>query len=103
MVMVYIKGLQGESFNEQSIVCMIKYFFGGGLQKEGFDFYFVIQKGQIYLGENFDYYFIFFEVVFKMNMVFIMFYYGIFIGQIDEDVAMVYNKVIIIDLLCNKY
>ncbi len=103
MVTAYIKGLQGESLNEQSIACMTKHFPGGGPQKEGLDPHFAIQKGQIYPGENFDYHLIPFEAAFKMNTASIMPYYGIPTGQTDEDVAMAYNKAIITDLLRNKY
>ncbi|MCX2719773.1 glycoside hydrolase family 3 protein [Lentiprolixibacter aurantiacus] len=103
MVTAYLKGLQGDEVNEQSVACMVKHFPGGGPQKEGLDPHFAIQKGQIYPGDNFDYHLIPFEAAFKMNPASIMPYYGIPTGQTDEDVAMAYNKMIITDLLREKY
>lgn len=103
MVTAYLKGMQGTELNDQSIACMTKHFPGGGPQKEGLDPHFAIQKGQIYPGENFDYHLIPFEAAFKMNTASIMPYYGIPTGQTDEDVAMAFNKMIITDLLRNKY
>ena len=103
MATAYLKGLQGSELNEESVACMVKHFPGGGPQKEGLDPHFSIQKGQIYPGENFDYHLIPFEAAFKMNPASIMPYYGIPTGQTDEDVAMAYNKMIITDLLRNKY
>lgn len=103
MATAYLKGLQGDELNEESVACMVKHFPGGGPQKEGLDPHFAIQKGQIYPGENFDYHLIPFEAAFKMNPASIMPYYGIPTGQTDEDVAMAYNKMIITDLLRKKY
>ncbi|WP_242120581.1 glycoside hydrolase family 3 protein [Aestuariivivens sediminicola] len=103
MVTAYLKGMQGETLNEESVACMTKHFPGGGPQKEGLDPHFSIQKGQIYPGNNFDYHLIPFEAAFKMNTASIMPYYGVPTGQTDEDVAMAYNKTIITDLLRKKY
>jgi beta-glucosidase len=103
MVTAYIKGMQGAALNEQSIACMTKHFPGGGPQREGLDPHFEFQKGQIYPGDNFDYHLIPFEAALKMNTAAIMPYYGIPTGQTDENVAMAYNKMIITDLLRNKY
>ena len=82
---------------------MTKHFPGGGPQKEGLDPHFSIQKGQIYPGDNFDYHLIPFEAAFEANTSAIMPYYGIPVGQTDEDVAMSYNKSIITSLLREKY
>lgn len=103
MVTAYLKGMQGDVLDENSIACMTKHFPGGGPQKEGLDPHFEFQKGQIYPGDNFDYHLIPFEAAFKMNPAAIMPYYGIPTGQTDEEVAMAYNKMIITDLLRNKY
>lgn len=103
MVTAYLKGMQGETLDENSVACMTKHFPGGGPQKEGLDPHFAIQKGQIYPGDNFDYHLIPFEAAFKMNTASIMPYYGIPTDQTDEEVAMAYNKMIITDLLRNKY
>ena len=103
MVTAYLKGMQGPELNEQSIACMTKHFPGGGPQKEGLDPHFEFQKGQIYPGNNFGYHLIPFEAAFKMNTASIMPYYGVPTGQTDEDVAMAYNKMIITELLRDKY
>ena len=82
---------------------MTKHFPGGGPQNEGLDPHFSIQKGQIYPGDNFDYHLIPFEAAFEAGTSAIMPYYGIPVGQTDEDVAMSYNKTIITTLLREKY
>ncbi|MFN3136245.1 MAG: glycoside hydrolase family 3 N-terminal domain-containing protein [Allomuricauda sp.] len=103
MVTAYLKGMQRDTLDENSIACMTKHFPGGGPQKEGLDPHFAIQKGQIYPGENFDYHLIPFEAAFKMNTASIMPYYGVPTNQTDEEVAMAFNKAIITDLLRKKY
>jgi len=103
MVKAYIKGMQGKALNAESIACMTKHFPGGGPQKEGLDPHFEFQKGQIYPGQKFDYHLIPFEAAFEAGTASIMPYYGVPVGQTDEDVAMAFNKSIITDLLRNKY
>ena len=102
LVKPYIEGLQTEDL-KNGIACMTKHFPGGGPQKEGLDPHFSIQRGQIYPGDNFDYHLIPFEAAFEANTSAIMPYYGIPVGQTDEDVAMSYNKTIITTLLREKY
>lgn len=102
LVKPYIEGLQGTSLSE-GVACMTKHFPGGGPQKEGLDPHFSFQKGQIYPGDNFDYHLIPFEAAFEANTAAIMPYYGVPVGQTDEDVAMSYNKTIITTLLREKY
>jgi beta-glucosidase len=99
----YIYGMQGEALGEQSIACMTKHFPGGGPQNEGLDPHFEFHKGQIYPGDNFDYHLIPFEAAFEAGTAAIMPYYGIPVGQTDEEVAMAYNKAIITGLLREKY
>jgi beta-glucosidase len=102
LVKPYIQGLQGDDL-ANGVACMTKHFPGGGPQKEGLDPHFEFQKGQIYPGNNFDYHLIPFEAAFEVGTAAIMPYYGVPVGQTDEDVAMSYNKAIITDLLRNKY
>lgn len=102
LVKPYIEALQTEDLSG-GIACMTKHFPGGGPQKEGLDPHFSIQKGQIYPGDNFDYHLIPFEAAFAAKTSAIMPYYGIPVGQTDEDVAMSYNKTIITTLLREKY
>ncbi|MDC6364649.1 MULTISPECIES: glycoside hydrolase family 3 protein [Flavobacteriaceae] len=102
LVKPYISGLQGDSLSN-GVACMTKHFPGGGPQKDGLDPHFSFQEGQIYPGDNFDYHLIPFEAAFEVNTAAIMPYYGVPVGQTDEDVAMSYNKAIITTLLREKY
>ena len=102
MVTAYIKGLQGKTL-KTGVACMTKHFPGGGPQNEGLDPHFPFHKGQIYPGKNFDYHLIPFEAAFKAGTAAIMPYYGIPVGQTDEEVAMSFNKSIITTLLREKY
>ena len=99
----YIAGFQGETLGAESVACMTKHFPGGGPQKEGLDPHFEFQQGQIYPGNNFDYHLIPFEAALAANTAAMMPYYGIPVGQTDEDVAMSYNKAIITGLLRERY
>lgn len=99
----YIRGLQGEQLGPHSVACMTKHFPGGGPQNEGLDPHFEFQKGQVYPGNNFDYHLIPFEAALEAGTASIMPYYGVPVGQTDENVAMAYNKAIITGLLREKY
>lgn len=99
----YIEGFQGGSLGPHSIACMTKHFPGGGPQKDGVDPHFEFQQGQIYPGNNFDYHLIPFEAAFEAKTAAIMPYYGVPVDQTGENVAMSFNKVIITDLLREKY
>jgi beta-glucosidase len=99
----YINGFQGETLGPESVACMTKHFPGGGPQKDGLDPHFDFQKGQIYPGDNFNYHLIPFEAALEANTAAIMPYYGVPLGQTDEDVAMSYNKAIITGLLREHY
>ncbi len=99
----YIEAFQGEELGSNSVACMTKHWPGGGPQKEGLDPHFDFQEGQIYPGDNFDYHIIPFEAAFEANTAAIMPYYGIPMDQTDENVGMSYNKMIITDLLREKY
>lgn len=103
IVKAYILGMQGEALGEHSVACMTKHFPGGGPQNEGLDPHFEFHKGQIYPGDNFDYHLIPFEAAFEAGTAAIMPYYGVPVGQTDEEVAMAYNKAIITGLMREKY
>jgi beta-glucosidase len=104
LVKGYIEGMQGgKELSSEGVACMTKHFPGGGPQKDGLDPHFEFQRGQIYPGDNFDYHLKPFEAAFEVKTAAIMPYYGIPVGQTDEDVAMAFNKGIITDLLRNKY
>lgn len=104
MSKAYILGFQGDSLNSNSVACMAKHFPGGGPQKDGEDAHFPYGAEQVYPGNNFDYHLIPFEEgVFPANTAQIMPYYGIPVGQTNEEVAFGFNKEIITGLLREKY
>ena len=103
LAFAYIKGFQGDSMGTGSVACMTKHFPGGGPQKEGIDPHFVVQKGQIYPGNNFDHHLIPFEAAFKAGTAAIMPYYGVPTGQTGEDVGFAFNREIITGMLRGKY
>ena len=102
MTLAYMKGFQGEAINKNSVLTMVKHFPGGGPQEDGLDAHLFSGQNQIYPGENFDYHLIPFKEAIKNNLKVIMPYYGIPVGQTNEDVAMAFNKSIITDLLKNE-
>ncbi len=96
----YILGFQGEELGRQSVACMTKHFSGGGPQLGGDDPHFAYGQEQVYPGNNFDYHVIpFTEGAFVAKTAQIMPYYGIPMGQTNEDVGFAFNKEIITDLL----
>ncbi len=99
----YIKGFQGDSMGVGSVACMTKHFPGGGPQKEGIDPHFIVQKGQTYPGNNFDYHLIPFEAAFEAGTASIMPYYGVPTGQTTEDVGFAFNREILTGMLRGKY
>src|SRR5258708_4726565 len=103
LVYAYIKGFQGDSLTNTSVICMTKHFSGGGPQKEGLDPHFQFQKGQVYPGKNFNYHLIPFEAAFKARTAQIMPYYGVPMDQTSENVGFSFNKEMITGLLREKY
>ena len=99
----YIYGFQGDEFGPESVACMTKHWPGGGPQKDGWDAHFRYGMDQEYPGNNFDYHLIPFKAAFEAGTAMIMPYYGIPLGQTNEDVGMSYNKEIIQELLRNEY
>jgi beta-glucosidase len=100
----YIKGFQGDALGPNSVATMVKHFSGGGPQKDGEDAHFPFGKEQVYPGDHFDYHLIpFTEGAFPADVAQVMPYYGIPVGQTDEDVGFAFNKTIITDLLRDKY
>ncbi len=100
MTKAYVLGFQGDSLGENSVACMSKHFSGGGPQLKGDDAHFAFGKDQAYPGDNFDYHVIpFIEGALAAHTAQIMPYYGIPVGQTDEDVGFAFNKAVISDLL----
>ncbi len=95
----YIKGMQGDSLTSTSVSTMTKHFSGGGPQLDGEDAHFKYGKEQIYPGDNFAYHVIPFRAAIKAGTAQMMPYYGIPMGQTNEDVGFAFNKEIITDLL----
>lgn len=98
----YIKGLQGDSINSNSVMAMVKHFPGSGALDDGKDSHF--PPGiQSYKGKQFDYHLKPFEAAFEAGVGSVMPFYSIPKGITTEDVAASYNKEIITDLLRNRY
>ncbi len=99
----YILGFQGDSITSQSVECMVKHFSGGGPQEDGIDSHFPPGR-QAYKGNNFNYHLIPFEKgAFPAKAAQVMPYYGIPVGQTNEDVGFSFNKEIVTGLLREKY
>ena len=100
----YIQGFQGDTLGANSVACMTKHFSGAGPQKDGEDAHFHYGKEQVYPTNNFDYHLIpFTEGAFKANTSMIMPYYGIPVGQTNEEVGFAFNKQIITTLLRDSF
>ena len=100
MTKAYVLGFQGDSLQETSVACMTKHFSGGGPQKDGEDAHFPYGKEQVYPGNHFAYHVRpFVEGAFPAKTAQIMPYYGIPVGQTNEEVAFAFNKEIIGGLL----
>ena len=101
MTLAYMDGFQGKNINNDSVLTMVKHFPGGGPQEDGLDAHLFSGRNQIYPGNNFNYHLIPFKKAIKNNLKVIMPYYGVPVGQTNEDVAMAFNDYIISDLLKN--
>ncbi|MXO61335.1 glycoside hydrolase family 3 protein [Altererythrobacter salegens] len=100
----YVRGLQGEKLDARGVAAMVKHFSGGGPQADGEDAHFEYGKEQVYPGDNFDYHLIPFEDgAFPAGAAQVMPYYGIPIGQTDEDVGFSFNRSIVTSLLREHY
>ena len=99
MTVAYMKGFQGNSLSDQSVMTMVKHFPGGGPQLDGLDPHLKSGESQVYPGENFEYHLAPFIAAIENDMRVVMPYYGIPTAQTDEDVAMAYNRYILTDLL----
>ena len=100
MTYAYVKGFQGDTLSNESVICMTKHFSGGGPQKDGEDAHFPYGAEQVYPGDNFDYHVRpFTEGALPAHTGQIMPYYGIPVDQTDENVAFGFNKQIITTLL----
>ena len=98
----YVKGLQGDSINSNSVMAMVKHFPGSGALDDGKDSHF--PPGiQSYKGKQFDYHLKPFEAAFEAGVGSVMPFYSIPKGITTEDVAASYNKEMITDLLRNRY
>jgi beta-glucosidase len=101
----YLRGLQGTTLGEESVLVVAKHFPGGGPQDDGLDSHFTYGKDQVYPGGNFDYHLIPFQAMIQAGLVSIMPYYGIPVDipdeQTAENVGMGFSEYIITDLLKN--
>ena len=99
MTVAYMKGFQGNSLSDQSVMTMVKHFPGGCPQLDGLDPHLKSGESQVYPGNNFDYHLAPFIAAIENDMRVVMPYYGIPTGQTDDDVAMAFNRYILTDLL----
>ena len=99
MTIEYMNGFQQNDISNKSVLTMVKHFPGGGSQENGLDPHLFSGRNQIYPGGNFDYHLLPFQEAIKNNLKVVMPYYGIPVGQTDEDVAMAFNSYILKDLL----
>ena len=102
MTLAYMDGFQGKNINNDSVLTMVKHFPGGGPQEDGLDAHLFSGRNQIYPGNNFNYHLIPFKKAIKNNLKVIMPYYGVPVGQTNEEVAMAFNDYILSDLLRNE-
>ena len=98
----YIKGLQGDSLDVNSVASMVKHFPGSGPVDDGKDTHFPPGL-QSYKGGNFEYHLIPFKAAFDANVSSVMPYYSLPLGITSEDVGGSYNKEIITGLLRERY
>ena len=99
MTNAYMLGFQGATLTDQSVMTMVKHFPGGGPQEFGLDAHLPSGKRHVYPGNNFDYHVEPFKKAIANGLRVIMPYYGVPVGQTNDDVAMGYNKMILTDLL----
>ena len=102
LITAYIKGIQGDSIDVNSVAAMVKHFPGSGPLDKGKDSHF--PPGiQSYRGNNFEHHLKPFEAAFKAGVSSVMPFYSIPKGITSEDVGAGYNKDIITGLLRERY
>jgi beta-glucosidase len=102
LVVVYLKGFQGDEFGTHSVSTITKHFPSGGPMENGEDSHFTYGKNQTYPGNNFEYHLIPFKAAIAAGARQMMPYYSQRIGTEYEEVGFSFNKGIIMDLLRNK-
>lgn len=98
----YIKGLQGDSIDANSVLAMVKHFPGSGPLDDGKDSHFP-PGTQSYKGGQFNYHLKPFEAAFEAGAGSVMPYYSVPNGITSENVAAAYNREIITELLREEY
>ncbi len=95
----YVNGFQGDSLGPASVATMTKHFAGGGPQEDGWDAHFRYGKNQVYPGDSLEYHLIPFRAAIAAGTAQIMPYYGVPVGQTEEDVGFSFNREMISGLL----
>ena len=98
----YIRGIQGDSIDKNSVAAMVKHFPGSGPVENGKDTHFP-PGNQSYKGGYFEHHLIPFEAAFKANVASVMPFYSIPKGITKKNVGGSYNKEIITGLLREHY
>tara|TARA_Y100000996_G_scaffold203505_1_gene159531 strand:+ start:4376 stop:6328 length:1953 start_codon:yes stop_codon:yes gene_type:complete len=97
----YVKGLQGDSINQNSVISMVKHFPGSGPVGDGKDTHF--PPGiQLYDGNNFEEHLIPFQAAFEAGAASVMPTYSILKGITSQDIGASFDKEIITGMLRNK-
>jgi beta-glucosidase len=102
LLAAYVKGFQGESLTNRSVMCITKHFPGSGPQKEGWEGHFSYGSHLAYRGNNFAYQLIPFRAAIKARTAGVMTAYGIATGQTSEEIGPSFNRQLITDLLRKK-
>jgi len=98
----YIKGLQGDRIDKNSVSAMVKHFPGSGPLDNGKSSHFP-PGTQSYQGNNFEYHLKPFESAFKAGVSSVMPFYSIAKNITKENVAAGYNKEIINGILRERF
>ena len=98
----YVKGLQGDSINKNSVISMVKHFPGSGPVGNGKDTHF--PPGiQLYKGKNFEEHLIPFQAAFEAGAASVMPTYSILKGVTSQDIGASFDKEIITGMLRNRF
>lgn len=103
MTVALVNGMQNTNNINETVLCQVKHFPGGGPEKDGWDSHFPYGKEQIYPSGKFENHLKPFKKSIEAGVSQIMPYYSIPVGLNGvEEVGFNFNKPIITDLLRNR-
>ncbi|MFE2293423.1 glycoside hydrolase family 3 protein [Streptomyces sp. NPDC059452] len=103
MLDAYIRGMQGDRLDADSVACMVKHFPGHGPQALGEDAHFAAGRAQAFPGRNLDYHLRPFEAAFAAGAAQVMPCYAIPSGTGLAEVGAGYNRDVVTGLLRERY